>query len=85
MGRGSHLKEYTYKVTGGTDKYEGASGGGTYVYDNLTDTLAGHLQRYDNFALSAGCDKGRRSADALLSALEQLGVFQPRPRVRSRR
>ena len=37
---GSHLKEYTYKVTGGTDKYEGASGGGTYVYDNLTDTLA---------------------------------------------
>jgi hypothetical protein len=38
---GSHLKECTYKVTGGTDKYEGASGGGTYVYDNLTDTLAG--------------------------------------------
>jgi hypothetical protein len=38
---GSHLKEYTYKVTGGTDKYEGASGGGTYVYDNLTDTLVG--------------------------------------------
>jgi hypothetical protein len=36
---GSHLKEYTYKVTGGTDKYEGASGGGTYVYDGLTDTL----------------------------------------------
>ena len=23
---GSHLKEYTYKVTGGTDKFEGASG-----------------------------------------------------------
>ena len=38
---GSHLKEYTYKVTGGTDKYEGASGGGTYVYDSLTDTLFG--------------------------------------------
>ena len=36
---GSHLKEYTYKVTGGTDKYEGASGGGTYVYDSLTDSL----------------------------------------------
>lgn len=38
---GSHLKEYTYKVTGGTGKYEGASGGGTYTYENLTDTLAG--------------------------------------------
>ena len=38
---GSHLKEYTYKWTGGTGKYEGASGGGTYLYDQLTDTLAG--------------------------------------------
>jgi hypothetical protein len=38
---GSHLKEYTYKITGGTGKYEGASGGGTYLYENLTDTLAG--------------------------------------------
>ena len=38
---GSHLKEYTYKITGGTGKYQGASGGGTYVYDNLTDSLAG--------------------------------------------
>ena len=38
---GSHLKEYTYKVTGGTDKYEGASGGGTYMYEALTDTLFG--------------------------------------------
>ena len=28
---GSHLKEYTYKYTGGTGKYEGASGGGTYM------------------------------------------------------
>ena len=37
---GSHLKEYTYKWTGGTGKYEGASGGGTYTYDNLTDTLS---------------------------------------------
>ena len=26
---GSHLKEYIYKNTGGTGKYEGASGGGT--------------------------------------------------------
>ena len=38
---GSHLKEYTYKITGGTGKYEGASGGGTYFYESLTDTLAG--------------------------------------------
>jgi hypothetical protein len=38
---GSHLKEYTFKVTGGTGKYQGASGGGTYFYENLTDTLAG--------------------------------------------
>jgi len=38
---GSHLKEYTYKFTGGTGKYQGASGGGTYFYENITDTLAG--------------------------------------------
>jgi hypothetical protein len=38
---GSHLKEYSYKVTGGTEKYAGASGEGTYYYDNLSDTLAG--------------------------------------------
>ena len=38
---GSHLKEYTYKITGGSGKYQGASGGGTYLYENLTDTLAG--------------------------------------------
>jgi hypothetical protein len=36
---GSDLKEYPYKITGGTGKYEGASGGGTYTYENLTDTL----------------------------------------------
>ena len=36
---GSHLKEYTYKNTGGTSKYEAASGGGTYTLDELTDTL----------------------------------------------
>src|SRR5678809_752407 len=30
---GSHLKEYTYKITGGTGKYQGASGGGTYLYE----------------------------------------------------
>lgn len=38
---GSHMKEYTYKKTGGTGKYQGASGGGTYFYENLTDTLSG--------------------------------------------
>ncbi len=38
---GSHLKEYTYKITGGTGKYKDAVGGGTYTYDNLTDTLSG--------------------------------------------
>jgi hypothetical protein len=38
---GSALKEYTYKITGGTGKYQDASGGGTYVYENLTDTLSG--------------------------------------------
>jgi hypothetical protein len=38
---GSHLKDYTYKITGGTGKYNGASGGGTYIYENLTDTLSG--------------------------------------------
>ena len=36
---GSHLKEYTYKYTGGTGKYEGASGGGTYMYESFNDTL----------------------------------------------
>ena len=38
---GSHLKEYTYKKTGGTGKFEGVSGGGTYMYDSLTDTIFG--------------------------------------------
>jgi hypothetical protein len=38
---GSDLKEYLYTVTGGTGKYQGASGGGTYFYESLTDTLAG--------------------------------------------
>ena len=38
---GSDLKDNPYKYTGGTGKYQGVSGGGTYTYDNLTDTLAG--------------------------------------------
>lgn len=37
---GSHLKEYTYKKTGGTGKYKGLGGGGTYLYESLTDTLS---------------------------------------------
>lgn len=38
---GSHLKESTYTKTGGTGKYQGATGGGTYSYETLTDTLVG--------------------------------------------
>jgi hypothetical protein len=38
---GSHLKEYTYTATGGTGKYKGVTGGGTYMYESLTDTLSG--------------------------------------------
>jgi hypothetical protein len=38
---GSDLKDNPYKITGGTGKYKGASGGGTYTYENLTDTLSG--------------------------------------------
>lgn len=38
---GSHLKEYTYRKTGGTGKYQGVSGGGTYMYETLTDTPLG--------------------------------------------
>lgn len=38
---GSHLKEYTYTKTRGTGKYEGVKGGGTYMYQSLSDTLSG--------------------------------------------
>ena len=38
---GSHLKESTYKYTGGTGKYEGAGGGGTYKLEELTDKVQG--------------------------------------------
>jgi hypothetical protein len=38
---GSQLKEYPYKITGGTGKYQGASGGVTYTLEELTDTLMG--------------------------------------------
>jgi len=38
---GSHMKEYTSKIAGGTGKFQGASGDFTYSYDNLTDALSG--------------------------------------------
>jgi hypothetical protein len=38
---GSHLKESTYTITGGTGKYQGAKGGGTYTQEMLTDALGG--------------------------------------------
>ncbi len=38
---GSHLKDYTYKYTGGTGKYQGVKGGGTYFYEAVTDSLFG--------------------------------------------
>lgn len=38
---GSQLTENTYKATGGTGKFKGVGGGGTYKYDQLTDTLFG--------------------------------------------
>lgn len=38
---GSHLKEFTYKKFGGTGKYKGATGTGTYTIDNLTKILSG--------------------------------------------
>jgi len=38
---GSHVKESSYKILSGTGKYKGVRGGGTYTYDNLTDTLGG--------------------------------------------
>ncbi len=42
---GSHLKESTFKITGGSGKYQGAVGGGTYNYESLTDTLSGGRYR----------------------------------------
>ena len=41
---GSQLKEYPYKITGGTGKYRGCQWRwhvNTYIYENLTDTLSG--------------------------------------------
>ena len=38
---GSHLNPSVYNITGGTGKYQGASGGGTYTCYTLTETLCG--------------------------------------------
>jgi hypothetical protein len=38
---GSQLADSLYAFTGGTGKYEGAKGGGTYKVDELTSTLYG--------------------------------------------
>lgn len=38
---GSHMKEYAFSYTGGTGKYKGATGGGTYRTEELTTTLYG--------------------------------------------
>jgi len=38
---GSDLKEYPFTYTGGTGKYKGATGGGTYKTDEITTTLYG--------------------------------------------
>ncbi len=38
---GSQLKESLYTYTGGTGKYKGAKGGGSYKVDELTTTLYG--------------------------------------------
>lgn len=37
---GSHLKANSYKYTEGTGKYKGVTGGGTYTYENVSDTMA---------------------------------------------
>lgn len=38
---GSHFnKVFKFTITGGTGKWKDAKGGGTYHYENLTDTLA---------------------------------------------
>ena len=37
---GSGMEESRYEYTGGTGKWTGATGGGTYVLEELTDTLS---------------------------------------------
>jgi hypothetical protein len=38
---GSQLKDYVYTFTGGTGKFDGSKGGGTYKTEELTSTLYG--------------------------------------------
>ena len=38
---GSGMEQNTYQATGGTDRFNGVTGGGTYKYDQLTTTLFG--------------------------------------------
>lgn len=38
---GSNLEQNTYQATGGTGRFQGVTGGGTYKYDQLTTTLFG--------------------------------------------
>jgi len=38
---GSHLPDYKWDTTGGTGKYKGVKGGGTYKTEELTTTLYG--------------------------------------------
>lgn len=42
---GSHMKEKVYKTTGGTGRYAGATGGGTYTSENITEaTVVGRYK-----------------------------------------
>ncbi len=38
---GSGMDQNTYQATGGTGRFKGVTGGGTYKYDQLTTTLFG--------------------------------------------
>jgi hypothetical protein len=62
---GSNLKPYVYTKTGGTGRYQGVSGAGTYVYDNLTDNFTAGLAdisartRNVRFTPQSGYSRGR--------------------------
>jgi len=49
LGGGSHLKEYIFKITGGTGKYAGAKGGGTYKSDQYA--FRRRIRRQDRAAV----------------------------------
>ena len=79
--RGLSCKEYIFKFTGGTGKFEGASGGGAYFYESLTDTLAGwRLQGQVGPALGSRQMNSRQGCPTTrLSILESIG-FCSRPK-----